>query len=395
MCLGFVPKLNVAGLVSHPILPFPDPDFIEHTQPVLDPLFKSVTPPHLILSTATIPETLATYVQQHHPQTTRLITPNLHRLPHNLAVSKVTWSGGNWKADVLLELRRSFVEDARDGRVDTQAIIFINKNIKADYMGEYLTEHGIKNLVMTADSPMRGRGSNRHLAGFLASPTATQKAKIKPVDQASAPVPWNKPEAPPRVLVTTGMLSRGLDFAPTISTVVMCDEPRNAVDFIHRAGRGGRAGHKGRVVIFTKENLKPVIRHGGGAGRGGAIYKTVSPSGHGISHDLLDPCALADRCCDSRLFASFRSRSSRPVSDFRTRPVARRARASAPGPRRGPSSRSRGVRVESRVFFFSPVIPLVLSILLYASICTVLLAWPFSWPRCCTSSSADHSPTRS
>ncbi|KAL7417066.1 P-loop containing nucleoside triphosphate hydrolase protein [Mrakia frigida] len=251
-----------------------NPDFIDHTEPVLNPLFKRVKPPHLILATATIPETLANYIQKHHPETTRLITPNLHRLPHNLAVSKVTWSGGNWKADVLLELRRSFVEDARNGKLDSQVIVFINKNIKAEFLGEYLEEHGITNVVMTGDSQLRGRGSNRHISDFIISPTQFLKEKLNP-PPATPPVKFVEEGPKPRVLVTTGMLSRGMDFSPKISTAMLCDEPRNAVDFIHRAGRVGRAGNSGRVIIFTKEKQKTVIRHGGGAGRGGAMYKTI------------------------------------------------------------------------------------------------------------------------
>jgi len=45
-------------------------------------------------------------------------------------------------------------------------------------------------------------------------------------------------------MITTSMFSRGLDFSP--------DEPRNMVDFLHRAGRSARAGQVGKVVAFGK-----------------------------------------------------------------------------------------------------------------------------------------------
>ncbi|WVQ85741.1 hypothetical protein IAT38_007908 [Cryptococcus sp. DSM 104549] len=53
-----------------------------------------------------------------------------------------------------------------------------------------------------------------------------------------------------RVLVTTSILSRGLDFHPSVSSVFLLQPPRDVLDFVHRAGRAGRAGRPGRVVVF-------------------------------------------------------------------------------------------------------------------------------------------------
>ena len=62
------------------------------------------------------------------------------------------------------------------------------------------------------------------------------------------------PKSPdqPRVLVTTSLLSRGIDFDPSVRHVLIVDAPRNMVDFVHRAGRTARAGMEGKVVIFGK-----------------------------------------------------------------------------------------------------------------------------------------------
>ena len=54
------------------------------------------------------------------------------------------------------------------------------------------------------------------------------------------------------VLVTTSLLSRGLDFAPDVRHVLIVDEPRNVVDLLHRAGRSARAGRSGTVTVFGK-----------------------------------------------------------------------------------------------------------------------------------------------
>lgn len=275
-----------------------DRDFSEDLLPVIEPLMRrqDPPPPRTIFATATVPETLSRFLQQKHPETVRLITPNLHKLPYNLSVSRVAWSGGNWRADVLMEIRRAFVEDARDGNERSQVIVFVNKGGKAEELNEYLTEKGFGNLLMTSDARTRVRGSNKHVAGFLLNPRDQLQGLIEAKYDPAAHLPVKPPpkaignkvdvDAPDpepaqtRVMVTTGVLSRGLDFSPNVTTVLMVDEPTNAVDFIHRAGRAGRAGNMGRVVIFSKSHKASMNalphRHGaGGAGRGGAIWRTI------------------------------------------------------------------------------------------------------------------------
>lgn len=57
------------------------------------------------------------------------------------------------------------------------------------------------------------------------------------------------------VLVCTDLAARGLDFAAA-RHVIMFDFPRSAVDYVHRAGRTGRAGAKGFVTsLVTKYDL--------------------------------------------------------------------------------------------------------------------------------------------
>jgi superfamily II DNA/RNA helicase len=53
-----------------------------------------------------------------------------------------------------------------------------------------------------------------------------------------------------RVLVTTDVASRGID-VPTIKLVVNYDVPRDHETYLHRIGRTGRAGNKGRAITFV------------------------------------------------------------------------------------------------------------------------------------------------
>ncbi|KAG7397806.1 hypothetical protein PHYBOEH_000187 [Phytophthora boehmeriae] len=57
------------------------------------------------------------------------------------------------------------------------------------------------------------------------------------------------------ILVCTDLAARGLDVA-SVKHVVMFDFPKTAVDYVHRAGRTGRAGEQGLVTsLVTKHDL--------------------------------------------------------------------------------------------------------------------------------------------
>lgn len=61
------------------------------------------------------------------------------------------------------------------------------------------------------------------------------------------------------VLITTDLLSRGVDFRG-ISGVVNYDIPATSAAYVHRVGRTGRAGREGGVAVtfYTKEDIKYV-----------------------------------------------------------------------------------------------------------------------------------------
>ncbi|GMF15300.1 unnamed protein product [Phytophthora lilii] len=64
-----------------------------------------------------------------------------------------------------------------------------------------------------------------------------------------------KEDADVNILVCTDLAARGLDFE-TVKHVIMFDFPKTAVDYVHRAGRTGRAGELGLVTsLVTKHDL--------------------------------------------------------------------------------------------------------------------------------------------
>ncbi|KAB1265284.1 putative ATP-dependent RNA helicase DDX52, partial [Camelus dromedarius] len=61
------------------------------------------------------------------------------------------------------------------------------------------------------------------------------------------------------VLICTALLARGIDFKG-VNLVINYDFPTSSVEYIHRIGRTGRAGHRGKAVTFFTEDDKPLLR---------------------------------------------------------------------------------------------------------------------------------------
>ncbi|CAD6215837.1 GSCOCG00000653001-RA-CDS [Cotesia congregata] len=55
------------------------------------------------------------------------------------------------------------------------------------------------------------------------------------------------------VLICTELMSRGIDFKG-VNLVINYDFPPSAISYVHRIGRTGRAGHKGKAITFFTED---------------------------------------------------------------------------------------------------------------------------------------------
>ena len=235
--------------------------FISHAEPKSKSQASPLDYPfNFILTSATIPASLAAHLDAHHPDTTRLVSPRLHRLPARLALEFVPYTSGNRNAEVLAKLKTVWRDDALAGRDGgaSRVIIFTNTRARAGEMGAYLSDHGVPNVVVTGQGKgggnggggARAHGSNKHLAGFLRPLPGKHSSPVVGSD-ASACAAGSGAEAP-RVLLSTSLLARGLDFDPSVSHVFVLEPPRNTADFLHRAGRTARAGGSGRVVVFGR-----------------------------------------------------------------------------------------------------------------------------------------------
>ncbi|MBN3304895.1 DDX52 helicase, partial [Amia calva] len=61
------------------------------------------------------------------------------------------------------------------------------------------------------------------------------------------------------VLICTALLARGIDFKG-VNLVINYDFPTSSVEYIHRIGRTGRAGHRGKAITLFTEDDKPLLR---------------------------------------------------------------------------------------------------------------------------------------
>ncbi|MCC7398198.1 MAG: DEAD/DEAH box helicase [Planctomycetes bacterium] len=62
-----------------------------------------------------------------------------------------------------------------------------------------------------------------------------------------------------RTLIATDVAARGID-VPDVTMVVHVDPPIDAATLVHRSGRTGRAGQKGKSVMFVTRGAKPRAR---------------------------------------------------------------------------------------------------------------------------------------
>lgn len=222
-------------------------------------------PFNFILTSATIPSSLAAYIDRFHPSLMRLASPKLHHLPSTLKTEYFNWTGGNRDADIEHRLRKVWYDDLQKGVPKSKVLVFCNRSTRVEQLGASLRDKGIANVALTSAGEARKHGSNHHLDGFLRVRESEPEAEVE--DDAGAERDMRKEDGKagvsrratmedlkdvPHVVITTSLLSRGLDFAPDVKHVFIVDEPRNMVDFLHRAGRSGRAGEAGKVVVFGK-----------------------------------------------------------------------------------------------------------------------------------------------
>ena len=121
--------------------------------------------------------------------------------------------------------RRALLSDLLKTRNWDQTLVFVNRKVEANRLGDFLHRDGHNVVEIHGDKDQKQR--NRALAAFKAG------------------------EA--RVMVATDVAARGLDIE-ALPAVINYELPFDPEDYVHRIGRTGRAGALGEAISFVAPN---------------------------------------------------------------------------------------------------------------------------------------------
>ena len=131
------------------------------------------------------------------------------------------------KNPIFLKLLRENSAEIKRGA----CLVFCNSIQSARATEHVLNENGFRALSLHGDIPPKKRNLN------------LEKFRNKEID----------------FLVCTDLGSRGLDF-PHVNYVIQYDFPKTVSDYIHRAGRTGRAGREGTVMSLYRKSDMTIIK---------------------------------------------------------------------------------------------------------------------------------------
>ncbi|KAI9796159.1 MAG: hypothetical protein M1825_000870 [Sarcosagium campestre] len=288
---------NILSRVKHLVIDEADSlldrSFAPTTSAILDRAAPSLR--QLILCSATIPRSLDNFIRQRFPNIRRLATPNLHAIPRRVQLGVVDIDKEPYRgnrnlacADAIWTIGR-MASDEAPGLAAKRLLVFVNERETAQEVADFLVSKGIDAHALSRDTPEQRQ--SEILAEFTTN-TSSSSASATVVEPQSTPTsagdrdrrdepavvnytPANattaiSPQPTPspakrllpntKVLVATDLGSRGIDTL-AVRHVILYDVPHTTIDFIHRLGRTGRMGKRGRgIVLVGKHDRKDVVR---------------------------------------------------------------------------------------------------------------------------------------
>ena len=150
------------------------------------------------------------------------------------------------------------VEIAHKGETaDTvdQCIVHVPQVLKADLLRATIAAWGHERVIVFARTRSRADATCRRLkrAGYSVEAihsSRTQNQRRRALE--------NFATGATDILVATDVLARGID-VDEVNYVVNYDLPTQAEDYVHRIGRTGRAGAKGRAISFVTPETKEAL----------------------------------------------------------------------------------------------------------------------------------------
>ncbi|KAI1929094.1 RNA helicase [Ophidiomyces ophidiicola] len=221
----------------------------------------------LILCSATITNSLDKCLRLRFPEINRLVTPGLHSIPRRVQLGVVDIDKYPFRGRRDLACASTVSSIIKGGNEPRPIIVFVNERETAEQLAVFLKSKMIDAMSLTRDT------TDQRRARILADLSKTSSSKVPEshgllkdkglgdhtqitdsIGSSDSPMPSTK------VIVVTDLASRGID-TTLIRTVILYDVPHNTIDFVHRLGRLGRMGSRGRgIVLVGKHDRKDIVR---------------------------------------------------------------------------------------------------------------------------------------
>lgn len=207
----------------------------------------------LVFCSATIPKQFNRTLSQMFPDDKSIIhinTPSLHKIPRQIVVkiidAQVSPYNGS-KTRCLAQALYAIHNDGTEPGYVKRILVFVNE--KKD----------VRPLVETLVKKYGNRPED--IIGITGDQKAEdRKDMLEPFLKPAELVEDDPDQSKIKVLVTTDLMARGLNFV-RIKNVILMDLPNTSVDLMHRVGRTGRMRQSGRVfVIIDKKTGKSWIK---------------------------------------------------------------------------------------------------------------------------------------
>jgi ATP-dependent RNA helicase RhlE len=137
-----------------------------------------------------------------------------------------------------------------------QSVVFVQKDQKSALLERVLTSEGVERaIVFTRTKHGANRLSERLERAGIGAPAIHGNKSQSARERALAGFKGGKT----RVLVATDIAARGID-VDGISHVINFDLPNVPESYVHRVGRTGRAGARGRAISFCDRDEQEFLR---------------------------------------------------------------------------------------------------------------------------------------
>lgn len=174
-----------------------------------------------------------------------IVTPQIHKIPKQIVLKvidaqQLPYNGS--KTRCLAQAIYAIHNDGSEAGFVKRILVFVNE------------KKNVEPLVETLVSKFGHREED--VVGVTGKDDAAERRdKLEPFINSATPLEQDPDGSKIKILVTTDLLARGLNFQG-IKNVILMDLPRTSVDLIHRVGRTGRMRQSGRVFIIIDKKTK-------------------------------------------------------------------------------------------------------------------------------------------